>query len=120
MGGSVIRTTCLLFGLLIAADRLDSTKEALEAFDKVTEFDLYSLDPAKESKEGFHGWAILGKTAVTGELATKVRDSVKKGIGENKDAKGACFNPRHGIRIVREKQTYDLVICFQCLQIYIF
>jgi hypothetical protein len=32
----------------------------------------------------------------------------------------ACFNPRHGIRASREGKTIDLVICFECLQVYVY
>lgn len=95
-------------------------KGVSETFGKATEFELYSLDPSKESKEGFHGWTILGKTSIKGELAQKVRAAIEKGVSENTGTKGGCFNPRHGIRIVREKKVYDMVICFQCQQIYVY
>ena len=55
-----------------------------------------------------------------GDLALQLRKALEKGMDENKAAKGACFIPRHGIRLVREKKTYDLVICFQCLQICVY
>jgi len=57
----------------------DYPKEAQEAFEKATEFELYSLDPSKEVKDGFHGWTILGKTAIKGEDVKKVREAVEKG-----------------------------------------
>ncbi|ELP33777.1 hypothetical protein RBSWK_02323 [Rhodopirellula baltica SWK14] len=27
-----------------------------------------------------------------------------------------CFNPRHGLRAIYDGKTYDVVICFECLQ----
>ena len=88
-----------LLGIIVAAFTADTPKEAQEAFAKATDFNLYSLDPSKETKSGFHGWATLRKTSVKGELAKKVREAIEQGISENKDTKGSCFLPRHGIRI---------------------
>ena len=31
-----------------------------------------------------------------------------------------CFNPRHGIHVVRGETVHDLVICFECLQVEVF
>jgi hypothetical protein len=46
-----------------------------------------------------------------------VRDSVKKGSGEHEDKRAFCFMPRQGMRFVSEMKTFDLVICFQFLQL---
>jgi hypothetical protein len=103
-------------------------KEARIAFEKATEFEMYSLNPArlrdKEVKEAdadrFHNWKILGKTTVKDDVAKKVRSAVEKGVKDSDGSVAACFNPRHGIRIVHEMKTYDLVICYECLSANVF
>jgi hypothetical protein len=95
-------------------------KEAKEAFDKAAQFELYSLDPDRlaskdEKVDLFHGWKVLGKIVVKGADAKKVRAAVEKGVRDSDGSVAACFNPRHGIRIVTDKKTYDLVICYECL-----
>jgi hypothetical protein len=105
--------------LLIAAALLadnDLPKEVREAFDQAAEIELYSLNPNPDrEKTDFHGWQSLGKTTLKGEDLKTVRDAVEKGRKESTGDVAGCFIPRHGIRIVREKKTYDLVICYQCL-----
>jgi hypothetical protein len=106
--------------MLLALQPGHLPKQVQDAFSNAAEFDLYSLDPFAEAKDGFHGYTVLGKTAVKGDLAKKVREAIEKGASENNDKKGACFHPRHGIRISTAKTSYDLVICFQCLQIEVY
>lgn len=95
-------------------------KEAKEAFQKAAEFDLYSLDPSPEgrndkSPERFHGWKVLGKIALKGDTARTIHDAIEKGREDSDGKVAACFNPRHGVRIVQDQKTFDLVICFECL-----
>lgn len=99
----------LLFGLT-AGD----LKTALDAFEKATEFELYSLNPKPVREGGFHGWPVLGSTPLKGDGAKQVRAAVEKGRAESDGSVAGCFQPRHGIRIVQGKKTYDLVICFEC------
>jgi hypothetical protein len=87
------------------------------AFEKASQVELYSLDPIfpeKEADKAFHGWKVLGKLTIKDEKPRKLlAAAVDKGFKEGKEKKD-CFQPRHGIRIVSEFQTIDLVICFQC------
>ena len=85
---------------------------------------LYSLDPkggigyAVNTDTIFHGCTIIGKAEITDDKdkTTLVKDFAK-GIGENTNTFGACFNPRHGLRLVVGSNTYDFVICFHCLSV---
>lgn len=102
------------------------------------QFTLYSLDPCsiyaiatdnpKEDhepkpnttlKEKFHRYTVLGKTRIV-DSAIKARliRALYGGIDEGGSAGIICFNPRHGIRVVRGEQTVDLLICFECQKIY--
>jgi hypothetical protein len=113
----------LAFGGNASARDNEIPKEAREAFAKATECELYSIDPARlpekndEAKKAdlFHGWKILGKTTLKGDDVKKVRAAIEKGAKDSDGSVAGCFNPRHGVRIVHDKKTYDLVICYECL-----
>jgi hypothetical protein len=97
----------------------DRVWSVLSEADKL---EVLSLDPVEDekAKDTFHGWKVLGKTEVKEK---KERDAVasvlKKGIEEAR-AIANCFEPRHGIRVTKGKQTVDLVICFNCMSIEIY
>ena len=95
----------------------DDVKAAL---DKADTFELYSLDPGKGEavKDGFHGWKVLGKTTVKdADTRKQIVAALAKGAEENDGRAAKCFEPRHGIRVIRDGKTTDLVICFACLQV---
>jgi hypothetical protein len=113
----------VLAGRGAAADN-EIPKEARAAFDKAEEFELYSLDPARDiggaKAATLHGWKVLGKVTIKGADAKKVRQAVEKGVKDSDGSVAACFNPRHGIRVTDGKTTYDLVICYECLSASVF
>lgn len=103
--------------------------EAQAILEKATPYELLSLEPSgsdddedKDKKvEKFHGWRVLGKTAVKEADARKtVLTALVKGMAENDGSAAKCFNPRHGLRAVHDKKTVDLVICFECLQVEVY
>lgn len=90
--------------------------------ESADEFTLYSLDPDREPKGTntfcFHkilGQIRIERTAERTNLITALSD----GIAEA-DGSADCFNPRHGIRAVKNGVAVDLVICFQCSAIEVF
>ncbi len=91
----------------------------LKALEKPGELEVYSLDG--EAKEGgdWHKWRVLGKTTVKADDAKKAAAALKKGVEEGESG-ARCFIPRHGIRVVHDKKTYDFVICFECRWVYVF
>jgi hypothetical protein len=99
-------------------------------FDKAETFELYSLDPERkfdkggkvvEVKDGFHGWQVLGKTLVKGEVERKrLADALRLGAEDNFGMAALCFIPRHGLRLKGGGKTVDLVICFECLQVQVY
>lgn len=87
---------------------------------------IYALDPYPHEApptEGhdFHGYNVRGETTLT-DLATRaeVAAALVAGMAGNDDMVAACFDPRHGIRATTDVGTVDLVICFECLQIYVY
>ena len=111
----------------------DLSSVAVAALDAPDTFYLYSLDPVHidlkralpqtpqeatntvKSLELFHGYEVLGKTEVANlRLRKELVDAFKRGIEEGKGSPPACFDPRHGIRVVKSGLTVDFVICFEC------
>ncbi len=87
-------------------------------------FTLFSLepegDPRKKSKAEFKGYPQLGKTDVpAGSDRTNLIAVLYDGIA-NGNAIAECFNPRHGIRATQGSNTVELLICFECGQVYTF
>jgi hypothetical protein len=104
------------------------------------QFIFYSLDPSSiysteidgaaenskpkfevPAKEKFHGYDVLGKTQINdSDVKAKLIKALESGIDEGGSAGIMCFDPRHGIRVVRGDQTVDLLICFECQRIDVF
>jgi hypothetical protein len=87
--------------------------------------ELLSLQPTPfprpEPAHAFHDWKVLGRVTVLNSWTQgKIIRAVKKGIADSDGSVAACFNPRHGIRAVRGEHTADLVLCFECNQIYVY
>jgi hypothetical protein len=96
-------------------------------------FILFSLEPYLEphskladkssrSPEKFHGFLILGKTEITDkterkQLLNDLFDCIPTG---RPPWIAMCFNPRHGIRAIRNGENVDLLICFECGRMYVF
>src|SRR3954471_16183202 len=90
--------------------------DARAALEKADEWELYSLDPARQKdppKDAFHGWKVLGHTTVKdADARKKLLGDLEKGAQDKHGTVAACFNPRHGIRVTAGDKTIDLVICF--------
>jgi hypothetical protein len=112
----------LSLGSARAADEKNKIPDAAKAIlEKADEFELYSLDPDRtkeKPKDAFHGWKVLGKTAIKDKKdRERVLAAVFKGVADSDGSVAACFNPRHGIRAVKGETTVELVICFECLSL---
>ena len=122
-----MRTRPVLFLTAVAATALlhgcgaDSPRGHARP-DAVT---VYSIDGGREPQERaktaeeFHDYPVLGKvevadTAAALELTSAVEEAIDNHGGDK------CFDPRHGIRIVRAGRQIDYVICFQCENVYIY
>ena len=97
----------------------EAVEQALKNADSV---EVLSLDPGPEAKgaDEFHGYKILGRTTVKGDDASKAVAALLKGVADSPGDMADCFEPRHGLRVVRDGKTCDLVICFHCLAIQVF
>jgi hypothetical protein len=94
-------------------------------------FTLFSINPEPDSDHNatntFESHEILGQLEIQSkDTRMELIDALNKGISaENRflwpgpRALPTCFNPRHGIRAKKSGETIELLICFECKQIYI-
>ena len=69
----------------------------------------------------FRGYAILGKVEITNPNARQeIMKAVEDGMRESDGTVASCFWPRHGVHVVTNGKAIDYVICYECLQAYIF
>lgn len=74
-------------------------------------------DIVQEAFELFHEFPVLGKAAIDDPARrAEIMSAFKQGIERSDGTMNKCFWPRHGIRVTKDKQTIDYVICFECLQ----
>ena len=85
-------------------------------------YELLSLDPSRQPpdeldapappQDGFHGYRILGRVPIAdAAIRQALNTSLQDAVGASP---AACFDPRHGIRVTRNGEATDLVICFEC------
>lgn len=69
-------------------------------------------------KTYFYGFGILGEATISDkETMQKLRASFYDGLANDGESQAAsCFNPRHGLRAVKNGKALDLVVCFECGQ----
>ena len=88
--------------------------DPLDALIDAQQFDLLSLGRDPESHDYYRGYKTLGQTRITDiRVRQKLIDALFAGIHE-KHSTGKCFDPRHGIRIIRYGHVAEYAICFSC------
>lgn len=96
--------------------------EATQALDQSDEMELYSLSPFRQDEptgEQFHQWPILGSVKIASPAdRQELVEGFRSTFYEPNPA--LCFNPRHGLRITHQGNTFDFVICFECGQFHLF
>ena len=107
----------------ILFDRNHIPDAARDILEHAEQFELLSLNPERLQRPGildFHGYRVLRQISIASvETRRQLISALERGVHENQGAMAACFNPRHGIRVVRKGQTADFVICFECLQVHV-
>ncbi len=96
-----------------------------DAIDHADHFEFLSIDPSDAADDvpplhndpkAFHGYPVLGRFEPDSATRATLIASLEKVIAAdyaNIDAV-SCFWPRHGLHIVRDQHTVDVVICFEC------
>ena len=89
---------------------------------------LYSLDgnftPGYDKpRKGavFHDYPVLGKTNVASAADRRtILAAILKGIEENRGREAKCFWPHHGVSLMQNGKRIEFLICFHCLQVYMY
>ena len=103
-------------------DRLPlEVEEMLLASEGIELLSLYPYLPDKPPEHELGGWEVLGSAHIDDRtIIRQLIVSLKRGIKENCCAVGACFSPRHGIRAEHRGRLLEALICFECLQVYLY
>ena len=114
------------------AEEHDIPGPLLEVLQNGNQYELLSLDPTHErglttnpattqAAERFHDYKILGRTSIEDAASRKqLNEALRAGAKENTGMVAMCFNPRHGIHVVRDGKSMDFVICFECMQVAVY
>jgi hypothetical protein len=95
-------------------------KQALNVLENADEFTLLSLNPEPGIKatNDFHGFPVLGKVQIKEPSQRQaILNALYSGITKN-GLEAMCFSPRHGLHTKLGNKVEDLLICFECSQIY--
>jgi hypothetical protein len=107
-------------GCASSSERNEIPAAAASILEGADKFELLSLDPhfsGGHVEEGFHNYKILGQTELSDpRQRTMIVSALKKGA-EEAGSPAMCFDPRHGIRVVRGGEMVDFVICFECSRV---
>lgn len=105
--------------------------EAVEQMlDEPDRFVLYALDPHQEHDnsgnvipigDGFHSYRVLGKTEVRDKAEQRrLWQALRQAAADNHGMAANCFIPHHGLRVESNGRSVEMVICFHCLQVYVY
>lgn len=100
--------------------------EVMTALKESEQMTLYSIDfhAFEESSPHdirFHGNRVLGETVISNaETRGQVARIIQKGVKAWDGSIYACFDPRHGLRVIHGAAVYDLLVCFECQGVEIF
>jgi hypothetical protein len=92
-------------------------RSLLAALSQSERFELFALLPERSEKSvtaGFHGWPILAQSLVADRETQNILTQALKAGAESSFSFRSCFEPRHGVRLLFQGKTVDLVICFKC------
>lgn len=83
------------------------------SFDLDEEESDQGTPPSKDS--GLHGHTLLGSTLLIGDARQIALGAVFAGIDGSDGSVADCFEPRHALRVEHGGETFEIVLCFECL-----
>jgi hypothetical protein len=120
----------ILFAIATQASAAEGKDEIAHAVSNAKSVAILSLEPGQNGSRDldgacagycYFGWPVLGQAAASsGSAKTILRDLSAWAAAPEPDAVAACFNPRHGVRVLANGHTYDFVVCFECAQAQVF
>lgn len=102
--------------------------ELLAALQAAEQVIVFSLDPARDTHidnrcQGhcYWNWTVLGHGVLeTDRGRATVIDELSAWLESDSTTTAACFNPRHGVRVHAAGEVYDFVVCFECLDTWVY
>ena len=65
----------------------------------------------------FHGWGVAASAAPSDANAeAAISRSLSKIVSAHKDGQDACFSPHHGVTLTNGRESFDVLLCFDCSQ----
>lgn len=108
------------YGLnLCGCSSYDSVAEIEQALANVKEWELLSIEPlpVENSPSNLQGHEILGKM-ISKDL--KLFANLFASMEDQTAAKACAFSPRHAVRAVAENRRFEILICFECGDVWVF
>ena len=116
---TIIVVAAAVVAVVLAWPRLPFT--AARALDGADKYELLSLDWERSespSPDDFYRHRVLGHTEIDdGTVRQRLNAALRHGVESPLTSLPMCFNPRHGIRVVRGGHETDFLICFECHQV---
>ena len=99
--------------------------EARAVLESADELVLYALHPneqvqGNERTLNLQEFVALGRATVKDDAHRNVLKQLFRGVEDWNGMMAHCFMPRHGIRAIKGDNTVDLVVCFECMQLYVY
>jgi hypothetical protein len=104
-------------------DRFGMPLDAAEALHSDGQAMLYSLEPFKSMAKGrirLHGWPVLGNAQLDAKQRISAVQAFDVAIAGGEGLIGACFEPRHALRVRWHGHDYDYLLCYSCAHIEVY
>jgi hypothetical protein len=98
-------------------------EEVISALRSAGKATLYSLEPwekAAAHDRTLHRYKILGQAELDQGRMRSVIAEFEAVVSGWDGLIAMCFDPRHAIRVTSGGATYDLLLCYECHQLYIY
>lgn len=121
--GSLLTALYLCMGVLLATPYFiyagsppfpDKLKTQLREADELTVYALWTTNDQQQTSQQFHNYPTAGTVNLKNHPK---RLEVIEGLilgSETNSTEMACFYPHHGLRVIHQGKTIDLLICFGC------
>jgi hypothetical protein len=90
-------------------------RHSRDVLEQSSQLEIFLLDPTpprEELADSFHGWKVLGKTAVADPGMRKwVAQNIIRGIVSEHGTAPGPLAPRHGVRARQGEDVVDLLCC---------
>ncbi|NUP10242.1 MAG: hypothetical protein HOW73_29685 [Polyangiaceae bacterium] len=95
-----------------------------DMFDAPSTVEIFSIDPSDEtSSEGnqFRGRTIIGTAFVAPwDVRQDLLNLIARGVYASEGGAFVCFQPRHALTIGKGRRSLDILICYSCLQLFVY